>query len=114
MRNICSQEIFTKKCWQQQNFDSDPREAWHNNHVTSTPIAKNVMLDCRLIFMLSMLHVRLTIKEKVGIPESFNIGWYPHRITGSSHLKRDYCGSSKTPRDIFQITGPPRVLLSSN
>ena len=35
-----------------------------------------------------MLHVRLTIKVKVGIPESFKVGWYPHKITGWSHLKR--------------------------
>ena len=90
MRNICSQEIFTKKRRQQQNFDSDPKEAWHYNHVKSTPIAKNFMLDCRLIFMLSMLYVRLTIKEKVWIPASFKVGWYPHKITVSSHLKRDY------------------------
>ena len=51
-----------------------------------TPIAKNVMLYCRLIYMLSMLYVRLTIKVKVGIPESFKVGWYPHKLTGSSHL----------------------------
>ena len=38
--------------------------------------------------MLSMLYVRLTIKVNVGIPESFKVGWYPHKITGSSHLKR--------------------------
>ena len=36
--------------------------------------------------MLSMLYVRLMIKVKVGIPESFKVGWYPHKITGSSHL----------------------------
>ena len=66
MRTICSREIFTKKCRQQQNFDSDPKEAWHYNHVTFTPIAKNFMLYCRLIYMLSMLYVRLTIKVKVG------------------------------------------------
>ena len=29
------------------------------------------LLYCRLIYMLSMLYVRLTIKVKVGIPESF-------------------------------------------
>ena len=66
MRTICSREIFTKKYRQQQNFDSDPKEAWHYNHVTFTPIAKNFMLYCRLIYMLSMLYVRLTIKVKVG------------------------------------------------
>ena len=27
--------------------------------------------------MLSILCVRLTIKVKVGIPESFKVGWYP-------------------------------------
>ena len=85
MCTICRQEIFTKKCRQQQNFDS--KEAWYYNHVTFTPIAKNFMLYCRLINMLSMLYVRLTIKVKVAIPESFKVGWYPHKITGSSHLK---------------------------
>ena len=30
---------------------------------------------CRLIYMLSILCVRLTIKIKVGIPESFKVGW---------------------------------------
>ena len=37
-----------------------------------------------------MLYVRLTIKVKVGIPESVKVRWYPHKITGSSHLN---CGS---------------------
>ena len=92
MRTISSPEIFTKKCQQQQNFDSDPKEAWHYNNVTFTPIAKNFMLYCRLIYMLSMLYVRLTIKVKVGIPESFKVGWYPHKITGSSHLKFFFLG----------------------
>ena len=87
MRTMCSREIFTKKCRQQQNFDSDPKEAWHYNHVTFTPIAKNLMLYCRLIYMLFMLYVGLTIKVKVGISESFKVGWYPYKITGSSHLK---------------------------
>ena len=35
-----------------------------------------------------MPYVRLTIKVKVGIPESFKLGWYPDKITGSSHLKK--------------------------
>ena len=34
----------------------------------------------------SGLKMRLTIKVKVGIPESFKVGWYPHKITGSSHV----------------------------
>ena len=88
MRTIRSREIFTKKCRQQQIFDSDLKGAWHYNHVTFTPIAKNCMLYCRLIYMLSILCVRLTIKVKVGIPESFKVGWYPPKKTGSSHLKR--------------------------
>ena len=36
--------------------------------------------------MLSMLYVRLTIKVKVGIAESFKVGWYPLKIAGSSQL----------------------------
>ena len=87
MRSMCSREIFTKKCRQQQIFDSDLKGAWHYNHVTLTPIAKNFMLYCRLIYMLSILCVRLTIKVKVGIPESFKVGCYPPKKTGSSHLK---------------------------
>ena len=86
MRTMCSREIFTKKCLQQQIFDSDLKGAWHYNHVTFTPIAKNFMLYCRLIYMLSILYVRLTIKVKVRIPESFKVGWYAPQKTGSSHL----------------------------
>ena len=36
--------------------------------------------------MLSMLYVRLTIKVKVRIAESFKVGWSPLKITGSSQL----------------------------
>ena len=86
-----------KKCWQQQNFKSDPKEMWHvYNHVTFTLITKNFMLYCRLIYMLSMLYVRPTIKVKVGIPESFKVAWYPYKITGLSHFKlvSKYSGTS--------------------
>ena len=86
MRTMCSREIFTKKCRQQQIFDSDLKGAWHYNHVTFTPIAKNFMLYCRLIYTLSILCVRLTIKVKVGIPDSLKVGWYLPKKTGSSHL----------------------------
>ena len=88
MRTMCSREIFTKKCRQQQIFNSDLKGAWHYNHVTFTPIAKNFILYCRLIYMLSILCVRLTINVKVGIPENFKVGWYPPKKTGSSHLNR--------------------------
>ena len=69
----------------------------HYNHMTFTPIAETFMLYCtiivyckniyiyiycRLIYVLSMLYVRLAIKVKVGILESFKVGWYPHKITG--------------------------------
>ena len=64
------------QCRQQRIFDSDLKGAWHYNHMTFSPIAKNFMLYCRLIYMLSILCVRLTIKVKVGIPESFKVGWY--------------------------------------
>ena len=88
MRTTCSREIFTKKkIRQQQNFDSDLKGAWHYNHVKFTQIAKIFLLYCRLIYMLSILCVRVTIKVKVGIPESFKVGWYRQNITGSSHLK---------------------------
>ena len=40
--------------------------------------------------MLSILCVRLTIKVKVEIPESFKVGWYPPKKTGSSHLNDKY------------------------
>ena len=36
--------------------------------------------------MLSILCVRLTIKVKVGIPDSLKVGWYLPKKTGSSHL----------------------------
>ena len=86
MRTMCSREIFTKKRRQQQIFDSDLKGAWHYNHVTFTPIAKNFMLYRRLIYMLSNPCVRFTIKVKMGIPASFKVGWYPPKKTGSSHL----------------------------
>ena len=38
--------------------------------------------------MLSIVCVILTIKVKVGIPESFKVGWYPPKKTGSSHLNK--------------------------
>ena len=88
MRTMYNLEIFTKKCRQQQIFDSDLKGVWHYNHVTFTPIAKKFMLYCRLIYMLSILCVRLMIKVKVGIPESFKVGWYPPKKTGSSHLNQ--------------------------
>ena len=97
MRTMCSREILTKKCRQQQIFDSDLKGAWHYNHVTFTPIAKNFMLYCRLIYMLSILCVRLTIKVKAGIPESFKVGWYPRKKTGSSHLNPNHCTSVLDP-----------------
>ena len=86
MRTMCSREIFTKKCRQQPIFDSDLKGAWHYNHVAFTPIAKNFMLYCRLVYMLSIPCVRLMLQVKVGIPQSFKVGWYPPQKTGLSHL----------------------------
>ena len=68
------------------DFRLRPQRDVHYNHMTFTPIAKNFMLYCRLIYMLSILCVRLTIKVNVGIPDSFKVGWYPPKKTGSSHL----------------------------
>ena len=94
--NYMQPRDFHEKCRQQQNFDSDPKEAWHYNHVTFTPIAKNFMLYCRLIYMLSMLYVRLTIKVKLGISEIFKVGWYPHKITGSRRLNQLHVFNKQT------------------
>ena len=110
MRTMCSREIFTKKCRQQQIFDSDLKGAWHYNHVTFTPIAKNFMLYCRLIYMLSILCVRLTIKVKVGIPESFKVGWYPPKKTGSSHLKNIFSNLKL----VSEVNRSTRLKLSAN
>ena len=115
MRTMCSREIFTKKCRQQQIFDSDLKGAWHYNHVTFTPIAKNFMLYCRLIYMLSILCVRLTIKVKVGIPESFKVGWYPPKKTGSSHLHLlDYIQDVFLFDEISILITPPFISYLSN
>ena len=40
--------------------------------------------------MLSILCVRLTIKVKVGIPESFKVGWYPPKKLGRVTLNPDF------------------------
>ena len=62
------------------------------------------MLYCRLIYILSILCVRLTIKVKVVIPESFKVGWYPppqkkKKKTGSSHLNRPKNRNNSLIRD---------------
>ena len=108
MRTMCSRDIFTKKCRQQQIFDSDLRGAWHYNHATFTPIAKNFMLYCRLIYMLSILCVRLTMKVKVGIPESFKVGWYPPWVIFIILFTRLLCDNSNS------LTYEPRKEEKSN
>ena len=47
-----------------------------------------------------MLYVGITIKEKVGIPESFKVGWYPQKITASSHLNNSNLDSTKVKHHI--------------
>ena len=96
MRTMCSREIFTKKYRQRQIFDSNLKGAYHYNHVTFPPIAKNFLLYCRLIYMLSMLCVRLTIKVKMGIPESFKVGWYPPKTLGRVTLRLVQSSGFKT------------------
>ena len=113
MRTVCSREIFTEKCRQQQNFDSDPKEAWHYNHVTFTPIANGIAN----YMQLSMLYVRLTINVKVGIPESFKVGWNPYTITGSSHLNVE-CTSANShiwhflPKTLIRLHQESRPLAT--
>ena len=126
MRTMCNREIFTKKCRQQPIFDSDLKGAWHYNHVTFTPIAKNFMLYCRLIYMLSILCVRLTIKVKVGIPESFKVGWYPPpkklgRVTLTYSLEspvslseRGLDSSTPSPLDRKQLRSVMQEFFSFN
>ena len=53
--------------------------------------------------MLSMLYVRLTIKVKVGIPESFKVRCYPYKITGSSHLKESIFSISQYFETHFKL-----------
>ena len=86
MRTMCSRDFHEKKPATAE-FRLRLQGAWYYNHVTFTPIAKTFLLYCRLIYMLSILCIRLTIKVKVGIPESFKVGLYREKITGSSHLK---------------------------
>ena len=60
---------------------------------------------CRLIYMLSILCVRLTIKVKVAIPVSFKVGWYPQIKTGSSHLKQmsEFLGDARYTKSIYAL-----------
>ena len=57
-----------------------------------------------------MLYVRLTIKVKVGIPDSFKVGWYPPKITGWSHLK----GQMNQKIDIFSFVALPSPNTKKN
>ena len=66
-----------------------------------------------------MLYVRLMIKVKVGIPESFKVGLYPHKITGPSHLKckiinknNNSCFKVPGKKDLENLRPPPCLLLS--
>ena len=64
--------------------------------------------------MLSILCDRLTIKVKVGIPESFKVGWYPPKKTGSSHLKALQTGNGLVIRPTkTQCCGFLGTLLAS-
>ena len=71
------------------------------------------MLYCRLIYMLSMQYVRLKIKVKVGIPESFKVGWYRHKITGSSHLNLFLQYSGCNVRCLYRQCGKLGLSMTS-
>ena len=62
--------------------------------------------------MLSILCVRLTIKVKVGIPESFKVGWYPPKKLGRVTLSSLVFGATATStgRDVM-ICAKLRMLL---
>ena len=85
MRTMRSREIFTKKCRQQQIFDSDLKGAWHYNQVTFTPMAKNFMLYCRLIYVLHSMCYTYD-KSKGGDTRELQSRMVPPQKTGSSHL----------------------------
>ena len=89
MHTMCSGEIFTKKCQQQQIFDSDLQGAWHYNHVTFTPIAKNfVILYIDLYVIHSMCQTYDKIKDGYTRElQSRMVPSPPKKKTGSSHLK---------------------------
>ena len=59
--------------------------------------------------MLSILCVRLTIKVKIGIPESFKVGWYPPKrnwVESPSNFINCCVRSKQRLRDyIFSLTG---------
>ena len=48
---------------------------------------------------------------KVGIPESFKVEWYPHKITGSSHPKAPAVKRSDVYKNHSPLIARP---LSSN
>ena len=51
------------------------------------------------------------IKVKVGIPESFKVGWYPPKKTGSSHLKAGFhCTSDGV--GVGVVSGVVRALMT--
>ena len=56
--------------------------------ITTWHLLRSPRILCYIVdgSMLSILCVRLTIKVKVGIPESFKVGWYSPQKTGSRHL----------------------------
>ena len=83
MRTVRSREIFTKNAGNSRfSTQTSKGRLIIIIYFDIYSIAKNFMLYCRLIYMLSILCVRLTIKVKVGIPESFKVGWYPPKKLG--------------------------------
>ena len=82
----------TKKYREQWNFDSDPKQVLHYNLVTLTSIAKNFMLYRTLIYVLSMLYVRLTIKVKVPRGDLKEV-FFTLRVWGGSYMERVIFGT---------------------
>ena len=54
MRTMCSRDIFTKKCWQQQIFDSDLKGAWQPRDIYSDRQKFYVILYIDLYVVHSM------------------------------------------------------------
>ena len=70
--------------------------------ITTWHLLRSPRILCYIVdgSMLSILCVRLSIKVKVGIPESCKGGWYPppQKKTGSSHLNPARLTAPGSPR----------------
>ena len=77
-----------------ETIDNSRKNAGNSRFLTQTSKGRGIITTWHLLrspkilcyivdwSMLSILCVRLTIKVKVGIPESLKVGWYPPKKLG--------------------------------